>query len=184
MARKSTVSQQPKEIQDEVNRLIRDGYTIDEIRQALAQLGAQPVSRSAMGRYVKTARESMEKYRQGQEVAKVWLDRLEAEPNGDVARLLPEMLRAVAFQTLSTMGESDKPVKAAEVMLLAKALKDLGGASKDNVAIELKMRQVREDARKALLAEQAKQLDSVSKSGGVSAETMAEIRRALGIDGG
>ncbi|WP_186265018.1 DUF3486 family protein [Burkholderia gladioli] len=181
MARKSTVAVLPEEIVVEVNRLIRDGCTIDEILRALAPLGVDNISRSAMGRYVKTARESMEKYRQGQEVAKVWLDRLEAEPNGDVARLLPEMLRAIAFQTLSTMGESDNPVKPAEVMLLAKALKDLGGASKDNVAIELKMRQVRDDARKALLAEQAKSLQEVGKQDGVSADTMAKIRAALGI---
>ncbi|HDR9585226.1 TPA: DUF3486 family protein [Burkholderia stabilis] len=171
----------PQEIVAEVNRLIRDGCTIDEILRALSPLGVESISRSAMGRYVKTARESMEKYRQGQEVAKVWLDRLEAEPNGDVARLLPEMLRAIAFQTLSTMGESENAVKPAEVMLLAKALKDLGGASKDNVAIELKMRQVRDDARKALLAEQAKSLQAVGKQDGVSADTMTKIRSALGI---
>ncbi|VFR54498.1 Phage terminase, small subunit [plant metagenome] len=182
MARRSSVTKQPKEIEAEVNRLIRDGFTIDEIMQALSQLGVSDISRSAMGRYVKSARESLATYRQGQEVAKVWLDRLEAEPEGDVARLLPEMLRALAFQTLSTLGDSDKAVKPMEVMLLAKALKDLGGASKDNVAIELKMRQVREETRKALLAEQAKQLDTVGKKDGVSAEAMGKIRKALGID--
>ncbi|CAG0909845.1 unnamed protein product, partial [Darwinula stevensoni] len=69
MGRKSTVAVLPEEVVTQINRLIRDGCTIDEILRALAPLGAE-VSRSAMGRYVKSARESMEKYRQAQEVAK------------------------------------------------------------------------------------------------------------------
>lgn len=180
MARKSTVAVLPEEVVAEVNRLIRDGCTIDEILRALAPLGAE-VSRSAMGRYVKSARESMEKYRQAQEVAKVWIDRLETEPNGDVARLMPEMLRALAFQTMSSMGESEDATTAQELMFLAKALKDLSGASKVNVDIELKLRQVRADTRKELLAAQAKELDALQKSGGVTEQTKLAIRQALGI---
>jgi hypothetical protein len=88
MGRRSTVSRFPEPIVTQVNQLIRDGHTIDEIVATLQGMGAD-VSRSAMGRYVKSARESMEKYRQAQEVAKVWVDKLETEPSGDVARLLP-----------------------------------------------------------------------------------------------
>lgn len=177
MGRKSTVAVLPEEIVAEVNRLIREGCTIDEILRALQPLGAS-VSRSALGRYVKSARESMEKYRQGQEVAKVWLDKLESEPNGDVARLLPEMLRAVAFQTLSTMGESNEPVGSQELMFLAKALKDLSGANKLNVDIELKMREVRKKA----IAEAAEAVGDTARAQGMSEEQVEFWRkRVLGI---
>lgn len=176
MGRRSTVAQLPKELVEACNGLIRDGHTIDEILTALQGLGAQ-VSRSAVGRYVKSARESMEKYRQAQEVAKVWVDKLEAEPNGDVGRLLPEMLRVVAFQSLTTMGESDEPAKAMDVMLLAKALKDIAGTTKANIDIERQLRAMRADLKRA-----AEQVAGQVRRAGVSEETITQIRqRILGV---
>lgn len=181
--RPSTISRLEEPVQAEVNRLVRAGWTIDEIRAALAELGEQ-VSRSAVGRYVKSARESMEVYRQGQEVAKVWLDKLEADPQGDVARLLPEMLRAVAFSTLSQMGqggEQAKAVKAMDVMLLAKAIKDLSGTTRESFAIDKARREAAAQARRELLEEQKAKLDQAVKGKGVTEETQAAIREALGI---
>lgn len=184
--RQSSIQRLDEPIQAEVNRLVRSGWTIDEIRAELVQLGAQ-VSRSAVGRYVKSARHSMETYRQGQEVAKVWLDKLDADPQGDVARLLPEMLRALAFSTLTQMGEDRgdgapaKPVKPMDVMLLAKAIKDLSGTSKDAFAIERARVDARNAARRELLAEQSAKLDAVARAHGVTDETRAAIRRELGI---
>ena len=106
MARRSKVEQLPQPITDAVNGLIREGRTIDDILTHLRTMGVEDISRSAVGRHVKSARETFEKYRQAQEIAKVWVNKLEAEPNGDVSRLLPEMLRVVAFQTIGQMGET------------------------------------------------------------------------------
>ncbi|WP_374432157.1 DUF3486 family protein [Ideonella dechloratans] len=176
MGRRSTVSRFPEPIVTQVNQLIRDGHTIDEIVATLQRMGAD-VSRSAMGRYVKSARESMEKYRQAQEVAKVWVDKLETEPSGDVARLLPEMLRAVAFQTLSTMGEATDPVGSQDLMFLAKALKDVSSASRINVDTELLLRKVRDQAKAA-----AAEVTKTIKQAGLSDETVQQIKaRILGI---
>lgn len=180
MGRRSSVEQLEEPLQAEVNRLIREGWSIDGIVAELSKLGAA-VSRSAMGRYVKSARESMETYRQGQEVAKVWLDKLDSEPSGDVARLLPEMLRAVAFSTLSQIGEDSKPVKAMDVMLLAKAIKDLSGTTKDSFAIDKARREARDQARTELLAEQAAKLDKAVKAKGTTEATREHIREVLGI---
>lgn len=180
MGRKSTVGALPKELVEACNGLIRDGRTIDDILTALRELGA-PVSRSAVGRYVKSARESMEKYRQAQEVAKVWVDKLEAEPSGDVARLLPEMLRTVAFQTLSTMGEADKPAKAMDVMLLAKALRDIAGTQKTNIDTELQLRKLRAET-KAKADAAAAAVEQMTRQAGMSEELVTTIRaRILGV---
>jgi hypothetical protein len=113
----------------------------------------------------------MEKYRQAQEVAKVWVDKLETEPSGDVARLLPEMLRAVAFQTLSTMGEATDPVGSQDLMFLAKALKDVSSASRINVDTELLLRKVRDQAKAA-----AAEVTKTIKQAGLSDETVRQIR--------
>ena len=180
MARKSTVAQLPKELVEACNGLIRDGHTIDDILAALRALGAD-VSRSAVGRYVKSARESMDKYRQAQEVAKVWVDKLEAEPSGDVGRLLPEMLRVVAFQTLTNMGESDASVGAMDVMLLAKALKDIAGTQKTNIDTELLMRKVRAETQ-AKADAAAAEVEAITRNAGMSEELVSSIRaRILGV---
>ena len=180
MGRKSTVAALPKELVEACNGLIRDGCTIDQILQALQTLGAD-VSRSAVGRYVKSARESMDKYRQAQEVAKVWVDKLEAEPSGDVGRLLPEMLRVVAFQTLTNMGESDASVGAMDVMLLAKALKDIAGTQKTNIDTELLMRKVREET-KAKADAAAAEVEQLTRNAGMSEELVSSLRaRSWGV---
>lgn len=180
MGRKSTLAELPQELIDACNRLIREGRKIDDILAALTQLGAD-VSRSAVGRYVKSARESMEKYRQAQEVAKVWVDKLEAEPSGDVGRLLPEMLRVVAFQTLTQLGESEEGAGAMDVMLLAKALKDIAGTTKTNIDTELQLRKLRaETAAKASAA--AEDVEKLSRQAGMSDDLVLAIRsRILGV---
>ncbi len=176
MGRASTVAKLDPAVQAEVASLIRAGRSIDEIVAALRELGAQ-ASRSAVGRYVKSARDSMEKYRQAQEVAKVWVDKLEAEPQGDVARLLPEMLRTVAFQTLSTMGEGEDAAGPQELMFLARALKDLSGATKANVEVALLLKRMREQAAAA-----ATDVAKTAKKAGLSEATIDMIRaRILGI---
>lgn len=180
MGRKSTVEKLPKALVDACNELIRNGKTIDDILTALKDLGAD-VSRSAVGRYVKSARESMSKYREAQEVAKVWLDKLESEPNGDVGRLLPEMLRVLAFQSLTSMGESDKPAKAMDVMLLAKAIKDLAGTSKTHIDVELQLRKLREQVQ-AKADAAAKEVENMTRQAGMSDELVTAIRqRILGV---
>lgn len=181
MGRRSSVTKLGEPIQAEVARLVRAGWTIDDIKSQLAQLGAD-VSRSAMGRHVKRARESLATYTQAQEVSRVWLDRLDSEPNGDVARLLPEMLRALAFTTIENLADGDAAdVKPADVMVLAKAVKDLSGATKDSFAIAKARTLARDQARAELLAEQASKLDAMPAAAGVTATTKAAIREALGI---
>ena len=180
MGRRSSLSQLEASVQAEVQRLIRDGWTIDGITAELAKLGA-PMSRSAVGRYVQHARKSMETYAQAQEVSRVWLDRLDTEPNGDVARLLPEMLRAVAFSTVNRMVEDGEEVKPMDLMLLTKSVKDLAGTTKDLFAIAKLRAEAAANARALLLEEQRAKLDAMPTKGGVTAETKAAIREALGI---
>lgn len=185
MARRRTITRNSiteldKSIQDEFHRLVREGWTIDGIRSALQQLGAD-VSRSAVGRAVLGARKSMQVYAEAREVSKSWLEKLDADPNGDVGRLMVQMLHALAFQTANDLQESDKGAKPMDVMLLAKALKDLSGTHKDAFAIQKARAEAREAARRELLAEQAAKLDAVTKAAGVTDETRAKIRAELGI---
>lgn len=175
MARKSSIAQLDPRLRSAVDGLIREGrYTLDDIIAHLAQLngGEAPVSRSALGRYAQRAEEQMRRYREAQEVAKVWVEKFESEPDGDVARLLPEMLRSVAFQTLGSLGDREESADAQEVMFLAKAMKDL--ASADKLTTE-RILQIRQEVAKKAATEAVKQ----AKASGLSDEAADLIRQKI-----
>jgi len=143
MGRKSVIKQLDPAIREAVDTAIREGRaTTQEITELINRMGVR-VSQSAVGRYKMQAEAQMQRYREAQEVAKVWIGRLEADPEGDVGRLLPEMLRAVAFQSLSTLGDDGEPVDSKEIALLARAIKDAAGATKTSVEVERLRREMR-----------------------------------------
>ena len=171
MGQTSAIRRLDPRIRESVDSAIREGRaTIDQIVSLIQQHGVE-VSRSAVGRYKQKAESQMERYREAQEVAKVWIGKLQAEPEGGVGRLLAEMLRTAAFQTLGDM-EAAGPQ---EIMLLAKAIKDLASADKLTTERILKARQ---DAAKAA----ADAATVVAKAKGLSADTVAELRgEILGV---
>lgn len=175
MARRSSIHQLDPRLRSALDGLIREGrYTLDDILAHLAQLngGEPPVSRSAIGRYAQRAEEQMRRYREAQEVARVWVEKFESEPDGDVARLLPEMLRSVAFQTLGSLGEREESADAQEVMFLAKAMKDL--ASADKLTTD-RILQIRQEVAKRAATEAVKQ----AKASGLSDEAADLIRQKI-----
>ncbi|MEX0745307.1 MAG: DUF3486 family protein [Phycisphaeraceae bacterium] len=174
MARRSTVKRLDPRIREAVDKLIReDRATIDQIVDRLEGLvGEEAPSRSAVGRYVKNTREQMRRYQEAQELAKVWVGRLEEEPGGDVARLLSEMLRTVAFQQLASAGDEGAEITTKEVAMLAGAMRDLNTADKLGLERELRVRQ--EVAKQA-----AEKATEVAKRGGMSKEAVADLRREI-----
>ena len=177
MGRPSTLTKLPADVLDKLHSDIRAGhYTIDDLTARLRDmLGDAAPSRGAVGRYVKSAREQMAVFAEAQEVAKVWVERLETEPDGDVARLMPQMLRTIAFQTMTSMGQ-DGEVEPSEIMLLARAIKDT--ASADNLTAK-RILVIREEERKRLAAKMTEAVDVASKEQGLSEDTAAIIRQAI-----
>lgn len=176
MARRSSVERLPGELRDVCLRLIRDGRTIHEITDKLNELGGE-VSKSAIGRYVKSAREQMARYREAQEVAGQWVNQLNEQPHGDVGALLAEMLKVVAFQTLSGIGEAQageqaKPTKPMDIMLLAKAIRDLEATSKANI-------ERREKIEQAMMEKAVKKAGEVGQRRGLSQDVIDEIEKEL-----
>ncbi len=168
MGRQSSIKRLDPRVREAVDGAIREGRaTIDSIVALLVGMGAE-ISRSAVGRYKQRAETQMQKYREAQEVAKVWIGKLQAEPEGDVGRLLAEMLRTVAYQSIGDL-ESATPQ---DMMFLARTLKDLAGADKLTAERILTIRQesIREAADKAA---------TVAKAKGLSAATVAELRKEI-----
>lgn len=168
MGRKSSISQMDPRIRKAVDDAIREGRaTIADIVGLIREMGEQ-TSSSSVGRYKQQAEAQMSRYREAQEVAKTWIGKLQADPEGDVGRLLAEMLRTTAFVTLGDLDAGSPQ----DVMFLAKALKDLASADKltaDRILL------VRREAAK----EAAEKVSSVGKAKGLSAETVDALRKEI-----
>lgn len=168
MARPSSVKRLDPSVRAAVDDAIREGRaTIEDIVALLRNMGAQ-VSRSAVGRYKQRAEEQMKRYREAQEVAKVWIGKLTTDPEGDVGRLLAEMLRTTAFQTIGDIDEATPQ----DIMFLGKALKDL--ASADTLTAN-RILVVRREAAKEAAVVAVKE----AKGAGLSDEAAEMIRKKI-----
>lgn len=175
MVQKSTITKLDPRIRAEVDRLIReDGYTIDGLLEAIKALGGE-ASRSAVGRYAQNAEAQMERYRQAQEVAKVWIGKLTADPQGDVSRLLIEMCRTLAFQQIDKLSDSNT-TGAMDVMLISKALKDLAGT--DKLTVE-RIEKIKDIARVEAMREAAERASQFATTEGLSAEQAVKLRKSI-----
>lgn len=177
MGRRNSFETMPSEIREVVDRLVREGRTIEEIRVHLNELG-HPRSNGATGRYVKNARANMARFQAAQEIAGQWVTQLGEQPRGDVGVLLAEMLKTVAFNTLDVMAggeEEAKPAKPMDIMLLAKAIQSLESTAKAS-------HERRERIERTVLERQAKVAQAAAKEAGVSDEAFERIRaKFLGV---
>lgn len=182
MAGRSSIARLPQALLDVCHRLIRDGKTIEEITGKLNELDAD-VSQSAVGRYVKSAREQMQRYREAQEVAGRWVAELGENSKGDVASLCKDMLTGIAFQTLDQVaqqqldgktedGKPAKQVKAMDLMLFAKALESLESTSKRSL-------ERREKIERAAIERAAKKVGEVGAQLGISQASIGRIEQEL-----
>lgn len=173
-SRPSSITALDPSIKEAVDAAIRDGrLTIEQIVKLIADAGGE-ASRSAVGRYVKNNKERMEEYRQAAQTAAVWIDKIGKEPDGDVGRLVLEMLRMVAFRSIGSIDEAAPE----DLMFLAKAIKDIAGADKLVVDREINLRKLMMARAEKAAVEIAKTV----KQAGLSDATINKIReQILGI---
>lgn len=173
MARKSSITRLDPRIRSAVDDAIRDGRaTIEEIVFIIRDMGGE-ISKSAVGRYKQNAEAQMARYRDVQEVAKVWVGKLQANPEGDVGRMLSEILKTIAAQTMGQIDASDPQ----SLMFLAKALKDL--ASTDKLTADRILMVRREAAKEA--ADKVKTVEGEVKAGRqkLDLDTLKRIREEI-----
>jgi hypothetical protein len=176
MGRKSRISGLEPRIKAEVDRLIRDGSaTIDGIVDHLRALGVE-LPRSTVGDYRKKMAGQLARYREAQEVAGAWVEELGSQRDSQTGQLLAELLKTVAFRTLGDLGEATESVGAMEIMLLAKALRDVAGAEKTNIEIRNKVRAEYEAAAAARAAQAAEEVAAIGRGAGLTEEAEQRIR--------
>ena len=179
MARTPKIRRWPQALKDKLDELVRAGSTIEEILTALRAIGAPDISRATVGRFKQRAEANFARYREAQEIAGAWVTKLGAEPGSDVGRLLQELLKTLAFQTMSNMGDGGEDVEAKDLMFLAKTLNDLSSAQKKSVDTEAQLRKAADAEMQKRAAAAADVAVKEAKKAGLSAETTECMRNIL-----
>jgi hypothetical protein len=168
----------PVEIKEQLQELLRDPRCTQleatrRINAILEEEGHdERLTKSSVNRYALRMEQVGAKLRQSREIAQMWIGRLGAEPQGEVGKLLNEMVRALAFEATMNMAEGDAAVEPKMLRDLAIAIEKLEKATSENVKREEEIR--RQERERA-----ADQAAKIAKKGGLSGETVQEIRRQI-----
>lgn len=176
MARKpSSIDRLPDEVKSSIAGLRRQGRTIDEILDHLRQLDVD-VSRSALGRHVKSLAEIGEQLRRSETMAKFIVDRFGEETDERVGRANMRILQGALLEILTEdrVDEDGQPItlSAKEAKELALSLQRLVAAQRMDAEREIRMRA--EFAKSAAAA-----AEKAMKAQGMGADTIELIRNAV-----
>lgn len=160
----SSIDRLPASLRELIGTLRRDGRTIDEIHAKLQELDAT-VSRSALGRHVKTLAVVQERMRQSRAVADSLVAQFGDEPDNKLARANIELMHSVVMQTVMAAADATDDNGEAtpvtfdpeQVMFLSRSLQSLASAEKANSerilkAVERATKQAADKAGKAAKA--------------------------------
>ena len=170
---RSSVDRLPDTLREAVDQAIADGATIDEITARIRE-GGEDCSRSAVGRYAKNLRDLIRQQQETDRVIKAWVQELGERPEGGTGLFLIETLRTMTLATMAALSGRDEPASLQEISRLSLILKRMEATDK--------LRREGERAEKAASekrkAERA--AEKTERQGGLSAETVAAIREAVG----
>lgn len=185
----STIDRLDPEIQTLIGELrTNHGWTIDEIRAKLIELGAN-VSRSALGRHVRSLADVGEQLRHSREMARALAETHGDAPEHKISDLNIELMHSIILRLVTATREGDDGAVEAvqfdpkEVMFLTSALSSLATARKSDASRRIAdKKEAKRLADEAVLSAVA---EGVGKAGsGITAETVDFIRKAvLGGDG-
>ena len=157
---RSTVAKLPPELREAVDKAIADGATIDEITARIRE-GGESCSRSAVGRYAKDARALIQKRQEADRVVEAWMQEFGDRPQGELALLFIEGLRAMAIDTMRHLAKREEPASSEDIARLSLALKRIESTEERRIQRE-------KAAQKAAEAAEPRK--------GLSPETVALIR--------
>ena len=186
MGKPSTINRLPEDILEKLQELLRDQRVTQleataRINEILSQEGHdERLTKSAVNRYDLKMREAGEKLRQSREVAKMWIGKLGAAPQGQVGNLVNEILRTLAFDlSLKLQNEEltaeSLPGVIGQVKGLSLAVQRLEASSTINVKREAEI-------RKQALNDAATVVEKTAVQQGLNAEQAAFWRQqVLGV---
>ena len=188
MAPRSSIDLLPDTVRHALERRLTDtGFgNYSELTEWLNEQGYQ-ISRSAVHRYGRKLDRRLSAIRASTEAAKM----IQAHAGDDKdarSEALTAMVQTELFEAILALQEADEldadgnpPNPGDRVALLSKAAKNIATLTRSSVNLKQFQAKVEEAARKQLLDEQRAKLEAMPSKGGVTPETKAAIREALGI---
>lgn len=189
MARKSSIDRLPDVVKAYIQGKLADNkLTLDELIADLQQTfpeeaaaGELP-SRSAVGRYGQKLERRLAAIRASTEAAKIIRDQA-GDKEDARSEALTAMIQSELFESIMNLQDvSNEDMPPAErVGLLADAAKNIATLTRSSVTLKKYQAEAEERGRQLLLQEQKARLSAMESKGGVTDETRAAIREALGI---
>lgn len=177
---KSSISRLPEDQKAAVERLLREGrLTLDEMIAELQRMfpgeAAADLSRSALHRYERGFSEMTAKMREIEHMSAVVVGELGESVGDKAGALLAQAITTLATNAALRAHERDD-VSIDEIRKLAVAAKN----ALDTRRIDINARRaIQQEARERLIREQAKALENVVKTNGLSAATADALRKQI-----
>jgi hypothetical protein len=175
--RPSSIDRLPEEVRGAIAGLRRQGRTLDEILDHLKALDVE-VSRSALGRHIKSMAEIGEQLRRSETMAKFIVEKFGEETDDRVGRANMRILQGALLEILTEerIGEDGEPVtlSAEEAKSISLSLQRLVSSQRVDAERQLKLRQAFED-------EARKKLDAGARSGDIDPDAVERAKRILGF---
>ena len=187
MGKASTINRLPEDILEKLQELLRDPRVTQleataRINEILETKGHEDrLSKSAVNRYDLSMRQAGEKLKQSREIAKMWIGKLGAAPQGQVGNLVNEVLRTLAFDLSlklqdAELTEESIPDVIHNLKALSLAAQRLEASATLNVKRE-------GEIRRLALEQAADTVETEVKKAGLSSDTVESIKRSiLGIN--
>ena len=163
MPRKSTILKLPSSVRRELDRLLFDGkLTLDQLREFIASCDSveEVPSRSALGRYAASFKETADHLRESREMARAIAQELGPESvEGEQGRMLIEMLRSFFFRSVrKKVDDPGAAFDAAEFAKMARSLRDMSQA----MSLEQDFaRRIKDETRKEVEAEMRAKVEAL-----------------------
>jgi|GEM_PF-533546 len=178
----SSIDRLDPSLQKAIGDLRRRGRTVTEIHEHLQQLGAE-VSRSAVGRHVKSMAEIGEEMRRAEHTARFLVEEFGEETDERVSRANMRILQGaiLRLQTERPVDDEGLPVEmdAGEAKTLSLVLQRLVSAQRMDADRAVK---VRAEGRREAALEASRKLDAAAKTGEVDPAAVATAKRIMGFD--
>lgn len=189
MGRKSSLTRLPPEVKTYIEAMLATGaQTLDELIADLqarfpaeARAGTLP-SRSAIHRYGHKLDRRLAAIKASTEAS--LLIRQHAGDSQDArSEALTALVQTELFEAILALQDADDPDldPGERVGMLSAAAKNIATLTRSSVNLKKFQAEVEEAARKKLLEEQRERLAAMENKGGVTDDTKARIREALGI---
>jgi len=184
MAKRSTIDLLPPEIKAELQAWLQDPRitqleATDRANSLLSALGLpERVTKSSVNRYAVKMEEVGQKLRQSREVAQMYISQVGAAPQGQTGLLINEMLRSMAFELSLKLQDADMedPESMSATIDQIKNLSLTMQRLEQSATINVKRE---DDIRRQERERAANEVSRIAKKGGLTSDTVQEIRRQI-----